>query len=267
MFISFKNSLIKMGKFRIHFGVRMKSGWGILLLLFYGLFYMAWYLFLGILWGIYGFALLAVLPIKFVKKKVDSGQWEKGKAIKICSISIAAFVLLFLVVNVFSKKEEHDVYAPELETQIQTTLETEITVEYAKDELINKFINEYNAIAQYQMQDISKGNIRTKYHCKANGCWIEMINATEAAAESFTISINAGNSDGAEEKAFAVFADMAKVLDSELTDVQINNSIVALENGEKCTLSDDFTIEYSPSAEVSWGKTDCKITITSKNYN
>ena len=29
MFISFKNSLIKMGKFRIHFGVRMKSGWGI----------------------------------------------------------------------------------------------------------------------------------------------------------------------------------------------------------------------------------------------
>ena len=256
-----------MGKFRIHFGVRMKSGWGIMLLLFYGIFYMAWYLFLGILWAIYGSILLAVLPIKFIKKKVDSGQWEKGKTIKICSISIVAFILLVVIGSVFSKKDEPDIYAQELETQPQTTLETEITVEYAKDELINKFINEYNAIAKYQMQDISKGNIRTKYHCSANDCWIEIINATGAAAEAFTISINAGNSDGAEEKAFAVFADMAKVLDSELTDVQINNSILTLENGEKCTLSDDFTIEYSPSAEVSWGKTDCKITITSKNYN
>lgn len=267
MFISFKNSLIKMGKFRIHFGVRMKSGWGILLLLFYGLFYMAWYLFLGILWGIYGFALLAVLPIKFVKKKVDSGQWEKGKAIKICSISIAAFVLLFLVVNVFSKKEEHDVYAPELETQIQTTLETEITVEYAKDELINKFINEYNAIAKYQMQDISKGNIRTKYHCKVNGCWIEMINATEAAAEAFTISINAGNSEGADEKAFSVLADMAKVFDPELTDEKINEVISGHKKGEALYFSDNFSASYSESVEMSWGKTDFEITIISKNYN
>lgn len=267
MFISFKNSLIKMGKFRIHFGVRMKSGWGILLLLFYGLFYMAWYLFLGILWAIYGSILLAVLPIKFIKKKVDGGQWEKGKAIKICSISIAAFVLLFLVVNVFSKKEEPDVYAPELETQIQTALETEITVEYAKDELINKFINEYNAIAKYQMQDISKGNIRTKYHCKVNGCWIEMINATEAAAEAFTISINSGNSEGADEKAFAVFSDMAKVFDPELTDEKVSSAIALTENGEKYDLSDEFTVVYSPSVEVSWGKTDYKIEITAKNYN
>ena len=267
MFISFKNSLIKMGKFRIHFGVRMKSGWGILLLLFYGLFYMAWYLFLGILWGIYGFALLAVLPIKFVKNKVDSGQWEKGKAIKICSITIAAFVLLFLVVNVFSKKEEPDVYAPELETQIQTNLETEITVEYAKDELINKFINEYNAIAKYQMQDISKGNIRTKYHCKANGCWIEMINATEAAAEAFTISINSGNSEGADEKAFAVFSDMAKVCDPELTDEKINEVISEHKKGESLYFSDKFSASYSESVEMSWGKTDFEISIISKSYN
>ena len=267
MFISFKNSLIKMGKFRIHFGVRMKSGWGILLLLFYGLFYMAWYLILGILWGIYGFVLLTALPIKFVKKKVDSGQWEKGKAIKICSISITAFVLLFLVVNVFSKKDEPDIYAPELETQIQTTLETEITVEYAKDELINKFINEYNAIAKYQMQDISKGNIRTKYHCKANGCWIEMINATEAAAESFTISINAGNSEGADENAFSVLADMAKVFDPELTDEKINEVISEHKKGESLYFSDKFSASYSESVEMSWGKTDFEISIISKSYN
>lgn len=247
----------------------MKNGWGILLLLFYGIFYTAWYLFLGILWAIYGSILLAVLPIKLIKKKVDSGQWEKGKTIKICSISIAAFILLVVVGSVFSKNDEADIYVPESESEIQTSItsETEITVEYAKDELVNRFINEYNAIARYQMQDISKGNIRTKYHCKSNDCWIEIINATGAAAEAFTISINAGNSDGAEEKAIAVFTDMAKVLDPELTDEKINEVISEHKKGETLYFSDKFSASYSESVEMSWGKTDFEISIISKSYN
>lgn len=270
MFISFKNSLIKMGKFRIHFGVRMKSGWGILLLLFYGIFYMAWYLFLGVLWAIYGSILLAVLPIKFIKKKVDSGQWEKGKTIKICSISIAAFILLVIVGSIFSKNDESEIYVPESEIHTIPTsepAETAVAIEYAKDELVNRFINEYNAIAQYQMQDISKGNIRTKYHGNANDCWIEIINATGAAAEAFTISINAGNSDGAEEKAIAVFTDMAKVLDPELTDEKINEVFLEHEKGEALYFSDKFSASYSESVEMSWGKTDFEISIISKSYN
>ena len=200
-------------------------------------------------------------------QKPNSKNKKSGVLIA-CGVTVGAIFVLGLIASINSaKKDDVSIQSSAPESLVSTTEEQEASFQYAEDELINKFINEYNAIAQYQMQDISKGNIRTKYHCKVNGCWIEMINATEAAAESFAISINAGNSDGAEEKAFAVFADMAKVLDSELTDVQINNSILALENGDKCTLSDDFTIEYSPSAEVSWGKTDCKITITSKNYN
>ena len=248
----------------------MKSGWGILLLLFYGIFYMAWYLFLGILWAIYGSILLAVLPIKFIKKKVDSGQWEKGKTIKICSISIAAFILLVIVGSIFSKNDESEIYVPESEIHTIPTsepAETAVAIEYAKDELVNRFINEYNAIAKYQMQDISKGNIRIKYHCKVNGCWIEMLNATESDAEVFSIEINSGNSDGAEEKAFAVFTDMAKVLDPDLTDEKIKEAFVERQNGGTMNFSDKFNVNFFKSTEESWGKTDYRIYIQSKYYN
>lgn len=204
----------------------------------------------------------------FMPEQKHNSKNKKSSVLIACGVTVGAIFVLGLIDSINSdKKDDVSIQSSVPESLVSTTEEQEASFQYAEDELINKFINEYNTIAQYQMQDISKGNIRTKYHCKVNGCWIEMINATEAAAEAFTISINSGNSDGAEEKAFAVFADMAKVLDSELTDAQINHSILTLENGEKCTLSDDFTIEYSPSTEVSWGKTDCKITITSKSYN
>lgn len=204
----------------------------------------------------------------FMPEQKPNSKNKKSGVLIACGVTVGAIFVLGLIASINSaKKDDVSTQSSAPESLVSTTEEQEASFQYAKDELINKFINEYNAIAKYQMQDISKGNIRTKYHGNANGCWIEMINATEAAAEAFTISINAGNSKGADEKAFAVFTYMAKVLDPELTDVQINNSILALENGDKCTLSDDFTIEYSPSAEVSWGKTDCKITITSKNYN
>ena len=42
------------------------------------------------------------------------------------------------------------------------------------------------------MGEITKGNIRTKFFAYANDCYIEMINANDATAECFSISINGG---------------------------------------------------------------------------
>ena len=61
---------------------------------------------------------------------------------------------------------------------------------YAEDDIVDRFITDYNAISQYQMTDIEKGNIRTKYFGHTNDCYIEMINATGAAAEAFCVKIN-----------------------------------------------------------------------------
>ena len=203
----------------------------------------------------------------FMPDQKPNSKNKKSGVLIACGVTVGAIFVLGLIASINSaKKDDVSIQSSTTESLVSTAEELEESFQYAEDELINKFINEYNAIAQYQMQDISKGNIRTKYHGNANGCWIEMINATEAAAEAFTISINAGNSEGANEKAFSVFADMAKVFDPQLTDEKISSAIALMENDEKYDLSDEFTVVYSPSVEVSWGKTDYKIEITAKNY-
>lgn len=204
----------------------------------------------------------------FMPEQKPNSKNKKSGVLIACGVTVGAIFVLGLIASTNSaKRDDVSIQSSAPESLVSTTEELEESFQYAEDELINKFINEYNAIAKYQMQDISKGNIRTKYHCSANDCWIEMINATEAAAEAFTISINAGNSEGSGEKAFAVFSDMAKVFDPELTDEKVSSAIALMENGEKYDLSDEFTVVYSPSVEVSWGKTDYKIEITAKNYN
>lgn len=203
----------------------------------------------------------------FLPEQKPKSECKKSNVLIACGVTVGAIFVLGLIASINStKKDDASIQSSATESLVSTAEELKESFQYAEDELINKFIKEYNDIAQYQMQDISKGNIRTKYHGNANDCWIEIINATGAAAEAFTISINAGNSDGADEKAFAVFSDMAKVFDQELTDEQISSAITSMENGEKYNLSDEFTVGYSPSVEVSWGKTDYKIEITAKNY-
>ena len=203
----------------------------------------------------------------FMPEQKPNSNNKKSGVLIACGVTVGAIFVLGLIASINSaKRDDVSIQSSAPESLVSTTEELEDSFQYAEDELINKFINEYNAIAKYQMQDISKGNIRTKYHCSANDCWIEMINATEAAAEAFTISINAGNSEGSDEKAFAVFSDMAKVFDPELTDEKVSSAIALMENGEKYDLSDEFTVVYSPSVEVSWGKTDYKIEITAKKY-
>lgn len=203
----------------------------------------------------------------FLPEQKPKSECKKSNVLIACGVTVGAIFVLGLIASINSTiKDDASIQSSATESLVSTAEELKESFQYAEDELINKFIKEYNDIAQYQMQDISKGNIRTKYHGNANDCWIEIINATGAAAEAFTISINAGNSDGADEKAFAVFSDMAKVFDQELTDEQISSAITSMENGEKYNLSDEFTVGYSPSVEVSWGKTDYKIEITAKNY-
>lgn len=69
---------------------------------------------------------------------------------------------------------------------------TEETVIYAEDTVVNRFITEFNQNSAYEITDISKGNIRTKYFGYANGRYLEMINANDAAAEAFSLTINGG---------------------------------------------------------------------------
>ena len=142
---------------------------------------------------------------------------------------------------------------------------------YASDELVNRFINEFNSNSGFPMSEITKGNIRTKFFAYANDCYIEMINANGAAAECFSISINGGKETSERDKMFKVAADVIKVLDPSIDDNKISQVITYLEGEEYMVsdyaITDNVIIEtYVPIVELSYGKSDCRIDIISKNY-
>ncbi len=60
----------------------------------------------------------------------------------------------------------------------------------SKDEIIDRFVAAYNARYSDKITDIRRRNIRTKYSGTIKGYSINMINANNAAAESFNVTIN-----------------------------------------------------------------------------
>ena len=98
-----------------------------------------------------------------------------------------------------------------------------------------------------------------------------MINANDAAAECFSISINGGKETTDRTKMLEVAADVIKVLDPSIDDNKIAQTITHLE-GEQYMVNDykiteDVLVEtYVPIVELSYGKSDCRVDIISKNY-
>lgn len=141
---------------------------------------------------------------------------------------------------------------------------------YAEDKVVNRFISEFNASSDFQMEKISKGNIRTKFFAEANGCYIEMINANDAAAEYFVIKIDGGNETVERDKMFAVATDAIKVFDPSIDDSKIAQVIKELE-GEQDMIEDYKITEsvivrtYIPIAASKYHR-ECHIEIISNDY-
>ncbi|MBQ6818015.1 MAG: hypothetical protein IJP35_00200 [Clostridia bacterium] len=142
---------------------------------------------------------------------------------------------------------------------------------YASDKLVNRFINEFNDYSNFEMGEITKGNIRTKFFAYANDCYIEMINANDATAECFSISINGGKEITERDKMFKVATDVIKVLDPTIDDSKIIQVITYLESEEYMVsdykITDNVIVKtYVPIVELSYGKSDCRIDIISNDY-
>ena len=171
---------------------------------------------------------------------------------------------------------KNDVTTSENSTTELSTKDTESTVAneesvLAEDAVVNRFINEFNSKTKYDMTDISKGNIRTKFFAVANDCYIEMINANDAYADCFSISISGGQEIKDRDKMFDVFSETLKVLDPSITTDKITEIINYLKNEQYMVsdykVTDTITIEtYVPIVELSYGKSDCRIDVISSDY-
>jgi len=120
---------------------------------------------------------------------------------------------------------------------------------YAEDDVVNKFITDYNSITSSPITDIKKGNIRTKYFFTTYGFNVEIINATKAAAGYTTVSIN-GNMAAHVPEMRDVFHDIVKTFEPNLTDEQIY------------TFFDERTVEGNCAKDTPLGTVVCSVFLT-----
>lgn len=156
------------------------------------------------------------------------------------------------------------------EETVSTELPTEEMVIYAKDDVVNRFITEFNAVSSMEITDISQGNIRTKYFGYANGRYLEMINANGAGAEAFCLTINGGQEHSDKQAMYEVFREAVKILDPTITDEMIDAALTEFDTKdvliEGYRMGDSLSITYVPTKELSYGKNSCRIDIYASNF-
>ena len=139
---------------------------------------------------------------------------------------------------------------------------------YADDEIINEFITQFNNESKYDVVDISKGNIRIKYHGYINGHWIEFLSGDGG----LSLSINGGQDEDLKQSMFDVMHEVLKVADKTLTDDEIQQVTADL-NASKYMINayiinENITIgTYVPIVEQSYGNTTCRVDLVLHNYN
>lgn len=278
MLIGFRQTLLKMGKFHIGVGFRVKGITAIFVYLVYLIFLMMWYSVLASLWLLYGMIYLIALPLKGIKHQVDCGNWKLSSVIKVSAAVFGCMVLIGFAANAIDNIRTPKASAADTTVQAETqqviasevSVTEETTPEYAEDELVNRFLTDFISTSSFEVIKISQGNIKTKYLCQINGCQAEMINATSAGAKAFCITITGGNKSSSGNRVLAVMRDAVKVLDPSLTDDQIDKAISDLsdkpETRQSYQIGNNITVTYTPPVQLSQMTTKAKVDITATNY-
>ena len=198
--------------------------------------------------------------------------------VKYCIIALAWLIYILIGISGDSTTQEPTTSKPlttqnvELTTPITTDKQEPevISIVYVEDEVVNRFITEFNNNTEFEITDIREGNIRTKFFGYANDRYLEMINANNAGAEAFSLRINGGQEESDKLSMYDVFRASVKIFDPSITDEiidavleEFNTKDVMIE-GYK--IGDTITVTYVPTKELSWGKNDCRIDILASNY-
>lgn len=134
-------------------------------------------------------------------------------------------------------------------------------VKYADDNIINQFIINFSNIAGYELTNIKKGNIRTKYHCYANDIYVELLNATETVSKTFNISYSFSSQIQefrylTNDEIYGFLTDCLKTLGASendilktINDLTINNKGNYMKNNYE--VNNSITLNYYPTKELS----------------
>lgn len=156
-------------------------------------------------------------------------------------------------------------------TEVQTTETEEPTTEteiiYAKDDVVNQFIADYNAKTQSEFTNIEKGNIKTKYFAESYGYYCELLNAADTDKICVKINETNENAEVGVSGMRDVFHDVVTTIDPSLTDEEVYACFDGLVAGE--IFSDDvefekMTVIFMPDVELSAGHSRGHIEIKAK---
>ena len=123
-------------------------------------------------------------------------------------------------------------------------------------DVVNDFINQYNASTTSPITDISKGNIRTKFFGYSYGYYLELLNSNATNKISVTINETNDNADSGVPGMRDVFHDIAKTIDPTLSDEDIYTYFDDLVSGDYMKENDPFgtmLILYVPDKDLSSG--------------
>ena len=152
----------------------------------------------------------------------------------------------------------NDEKSPEVENNQQE--ETVPTFSYFEsDEIVDKFFTDYNAIAEVTIpvEEIKKGNIRTKALVNIDDLNMEIVNAGDFLSVSMSSSV-----ENEETKLYAIFRDSIMAMRADTAVESIQSAWNAIH--ESGHLVEDYdlngiSITYVPSTELSWGTSDLRV--------
>ena len=196
----------------------------------------------------------------------------KKKNIRLTKIILILLCILTLVACDSSKineesKDEKNIEENTNNKNLSNDKNKDEKLNYAEDEVVNNFIANYNSFSNSPIDNIEKGNIRTKYFGETFGYFLEMINSSDTNKISVTINKTNENANIGIEGMKEVFHDVIKTIIGDAIDNDINSYFDNLVSNEYMVTEEAFNkleIIFLPDKELSKGQSRGHIEIRAK---
>ncbi|MFM9294722.1 hypothetical protein [Streptococcus sp. ST14] len=154
-----------------------------------------------------------------------------------------------------NSKQEESAETTKDSSKKETENPEKTVTKYVDDKVVNAFINDYNSKSNSSLEDIKKGNIKTKYFATSYGYYLELLHANDTDKINVTINQTNENSASGVAGMKEVFRDIVKSIEPSLTDDEINSYFDKLVSNEAITDSNlaSLIIKYVPDKELSYG--------------
>lgn len=147
--------------------------------------------------------------------------------------------------------------------QTVTEEPAETDEKYVDNAVVNTFISRYNEISESPLEDITNGNIRTKFFAHSYGYYLELLHANDTDDIYVKITETNDTADTGVPGMRDVFHDCVTAIDGSLSDDDIYeffDSLAGQEYNKEESIG-SVSVKYFPDKELSSGHSRGRIEI------